>query len=84
MSCARAGSTGRIRLMDYTVLIEPAEDGSFGVFVPDLPGCVSTGDTPEQALDSIREAIQGHIATLKESGDPVPEPRSFAGTVRAA
>jgi len=70
--------------MDYTVVIEPADDGSFGVYVPDLPGCVSSGDTPGQALDSIREAIQGHIATLKEFGDPVPKPRSFASTVRAA
>ena len=70
--------------MDYTVVIEPAEDGSFGVYAPDLPGCVSCGDTPGQALDSMREAIEGHIATLREFGEPVPQPRSFAGVVRAA
>ena len=46
--------------MDYTVVIEKADDGSYSGYVPDLPGCVSCGDTPGQALDSIREAIQGH------------------------
>lgn len=70
--------------MDYTVVIEPADDGSFGVYVPDLPGCVSCGDTPGEALDSIREAVQGHIATLREFGEPVPQARSIASTVRAA
>jgi len=70
--------------MNYTVVIEPADDGSFSVYVPDLPGCVSCGDTPGQALDSIREALQGHIETLREFGEAVPEPRSFAGVVNAA
>jgi len=70
--------------MDHTVVIEPADDGSYGVYVPDLSGCVSCDDTPGQALDSIREAIEGHIATLQEFGEPVPKPRSFASTVRAA
>jgi hypothetical protein len=49
-----------------------------------LPGCVSCGDTPGQALDSIREAIQGHIKTLREFGEVVPVPRSFATVVHAA
>ena len=70
--------------MDYTVVIEQADDGGYGVYVPDLPGCMSCGDTPGQALDSIREAIEGHIQTLKEFGEPVPAPRSFASVVRAA
>jgi len=70
--------------MDYTVVIEPANDGSFSAYVPDLPGCVSCGDTPGQTLDSIREAIHGHIQTLRELGEPVPKPRSFASVVRAA
>ncbi len=57
--------------MNYTVVIEQADDGSHSAYVPDLPGCVSCGDTPGQTLDSIREAILGHIAALRESGDPV-------------
>lgn len=70
--------------MHYTVVIEKADDGSYSAYVPDLPGCVSCGDTPGQALDSIREAILGHIKALRELGDPVPAPRSFASVVNAA
>ncbi len=69
--------------MDYTVVIEPADEGSYSAYVPDLPGCVSCGDTPGQTLDSIREAIQGPIRTLREFGEPVPQPRCFASVVRA-
>jgi predicted RNase H-like HicB family nuclease len=71
-------------VMPYTVRIEPAADGSFSVWVPDLPGCVSCGDTREEALASIVEAIRGHIEVLRDSGQPVPPPRSSATTVRAA
>lgn len=71
-------------LVEYTVVIEKADDGSLSVWVPDLPGCVSTGDTQDEALAMIREAIEGHIATLREHGDPVPPPRSSARVVRAA
>ena len=70
--------------MDYTVVIERADDGSYSVHVPDLPGCISCGDTQEQALEMIKEAIRGHIETLREHGDPVPEPRSTATVIHAA
>ena len=70
--------------MDYTVVIEKADDGSYSAYVPDLPGCASCGDTPGETLDSIREAVQGHIQTMREFGEAVPEPRSFASVVRAA
>ena len=69
--------------MDYLVIIEPAADGSYSVYVPDLPGCVSTGRTREEAIESIREAIAGHIRTLRELGDPVPPPRSQSHVVAA-
>ena len=67
--------------VNYTVIIEPADDGTFSIYVPDLPGCVSTGRTREDALDSIREAIRGHIQTLRELGEPVPPPRSQSHVV---
>jgi predicted RNase H-like HicB family nuclease len=70
--------------MMYTVVIEPAADGSFSVWVPDLPGCISTGDTREEALKNIAEAIRGHLDTLKAHGEPVPPPRSSATVVQAA
>ncbi len=70
--------------MQYTVVIETADDGSLSVWVPDLPGCVSSGDTQEEALRNIEEAVRGHIAVLRESGEAVPEPRSRAAVVQAA
>lgn len=70
--------------MDYTVVIEPADDGSINVWVPDLPGCISTGDTREEAIRNIAEAIRGHIDVLREHGDPVPPLRSTATVVQAA
>lgn len=69
--------------MNYTVIIEPADDGTFSVYVPDLPGCISTGTTRDEAIESIREAIAGHIQTLKDLGQPVPPPRSQAQVVAA-
>ncbi len=68
----------------YTVVIEQADDGSFSVYVPDLPGCVSCGDTKEEALEMIREAIRGHLEVLRDHGDEVPSPRSTATVVDAA
>lgn len=70
--------------MEYTVILERADDGSYSVQVPDLPGCYSCGDTVEEALEMIREAIHGHTALLRESGEHVPEPRSMARVVDAA
>jgi len=70
-------------LTEYTVIIEPADDGTFSVYVPDLPGCVSTGTTREDAIESIRQAIAGHIQTLRDLGEPVPPPRSQSQVVAA-
>jgi predicted RNase H-like HicB family nuclease len=70
--------------VQYTAIIENADDGSFSVWVPDLPGCVSTGDTRQEALEMIQEAIRGHIETLKSLGEPVPPARSSATIVTAA
>lgn len=70
--------------MHYAVVIESADDGSYSVWVPDLPGCVSSGDTREEAMSNIAEAIRGHIETLRELGEPVPTPRSIAVQVKAA
>jgi predicted RNase H-like HicB family nuclease len=69
--------------VQYTVIIEPADDGTFSVYVPDLPGCVSTGRSREEAIESIREAIAGHVQTLRELGEPVPPPRSQSQVVAA-
>ncbi len=59
--------------MKFVIVIEPDDDGSWWVRVPELPGCFSSGDTPEEAARNAREAIEGHIAVLREFGDPLPD-----------
>lgn len=51
------------------------EDAAFIAEVPELPGCMAHGDTPEDALKNAKEAIQLWIDTAKECGDPVPDPK---------
>jgi predicted RNase H-like HicB family nuclease len=61
--------------MRYAVVVEEGES-SFGAYVPDLPGCAAVGQTREEVLQLIREAIEFHIEGLREDGQPVPEPSS--------
>ena len=58
--------------MRYTVLLEPEEDGGFVVNVPALPGCISQGDTREEAVANIRQAISLYVEDCREAADPVP------------
>jgi predicted RNase H-like HicB family nuclease len=58
--------------MKYRVLIEQDEDGFYVAEVPALPGCVSQGDTREEALANIREAIALYLESLEEHQEPVP------------
>ena len=64
----------------YAVIFEKAES-NWAAYVPDLPGCISTGATLEETERNIQEAVRGHIAVLKEFGDPVPPPTSVAKEV---
>jgi len=59
----------------YPVVLEPSAIG-FGVYVPDLHGCVSVGETREEALDMIAEAIAFHLEGMREDGLDVPAPGS--------
>ena len=59
--------------MRYPVVIHKDDGSSYGVTVPDLPGCFSGGDTLDEAFDMAREAIVGHIETLLMDGEPIPE-----------
>ncbi len=56
----------------YTVLIEKNEEGGYTVVVPSLPGCITQGDTWQEAMADAREAIAGYIEALKDIGKPVP------------
>ena len=68
--------------MSYLVVVEKGET-SYGAYVPDLPGCAAVGETKEEALRLVREAIVLHIEGLKKQGLPIPEPRSHAELVSA-
>ena len=69
--------------MDYVVIIEKGEH-SFGAYVPDLPGCVAAGETREEVMKLIREAIEFHVEGLREDGRPAPPPASSIELVRIA
>jgi predicted RNase H-like HicB family nuclease len=57
------------------VVIYPGEDRYWVAECPSLPGCVSQGNTREEAAQNIKEAIHGYVAALEEDGLPVPEER---------
>ena len=63
--------------MRYAVVIEKA-DANYSAYVPDLPGCIATGDTVAAVESEIREAIRFHIEGLQADGTVVPEPTSIA------
>ena len=63
--------------MKYAVVIEKGET-SFGAYVPDLPGCVAVGETREEVLTLISEAIEFHLEGMAEDGEGMPEPHSEA------
>ncbi len=59
----------------YVVILERGENG-VGAYVPDLPGCVAVGETKEEALRLIGEAVELHLESLREDGLPIPKPSS--------
>jgi predicted RNase H-like HicB family nuclease len=68
--------------MRYGVVIEKAES-NYSAYVPDLPGCVATGQTVVEVEREIREAIRFHIDGLREDGIPVPKPTTICDYVEA-
>ena len=70
-------------MKEYLVIYEHPGD-SWSAYVPDLPGCVATGDSREEVARLIKEAIEFHIDGLREEGLPVPEPHSQAESIRVA
>jgi len=69
--------------MRYAIVIEKAEN-NFSGYVPDLPGCVATGATVEATELVLREAIEFHLAGLREDGAPIPQPSSRVDYVDVA
>ncbi len=69
--------------MRYTIVIENAGD-NFSAYVPDLPGCIATGETLAATEQAIREAIEFHLEGMREHGIPIPPPSSHGDYVEVA
>ena len=63
--------------MEYVVILEPSETG-FGAYAPDLPGCVAVGETREETLQLMKEAVAFHLEGLRENGESIPMPHATA------
>ena len=66
--------------MRYLVVVEKGSS-SFGAYVPDLPGCIAAGESKDEVLALIRDAIELHLERLKEDGQPIPTPSSTSELV---
>jgi len=64
--------------MTYLAVYEPVGNGGYSVYFPDVPGCVSCGDSLTQARRMAEEALSLHLSGMEEDGDPLPVP---AGTL---
>lgn len=69
--------------MRYAMIIETGKR-NYSAYLPDLPGCIATGKTLEEVRERMREAIELHLAGLREDGLPIPQPTTLADYVEAA
>lgn len=60
------------KILKYTVVFEPADDGGFVASVPSLPGCVTQGETYEETVEMVKDAISGYLAILNEEKQEIP------------
>ena len=70
--------------MRYLYLIEQAADGGYSAYVPDLPGCTTSGDSAADVKRNIKDAVDTYLDVLREDGQPLPEPSTAADIVEAA
>ena len=70
-------------MTEYTIIIEDA-GSNFAAYAPDVPGCVAAGETAEETMQLMEEALALHIEMLREMGEPVPEPHVRAAVVQIA
>lgn len=66
--------------MRYVVIVEKGKD-NYGAYVPDLPGCVAVGETKEEVLRLIKEAIELHLESMRKEGMSIPEPVTISELV---
>lgn len=70
--------------MKYVYVIERADDGSYSAYVPDLPGCTTSGDSVEEVKQNIQDAVDSYVESLRENNEPIPAPSSTVDVVEAA
>lgn len=68
----------------YVYVIERAEDGSYWAYFPDLPGCATVAETPEQVERQLHEAVELYLSYYTDRGLPAPLPQARVGTLTAA
>ena len=68
----------------YVYVIEKANDGSYSAYVPDLPGCTTSGETVDEVKRNIKDAVDLYIESLRENDEPVPAPSSMVDVIEAA
>lgn len=68
--------------MEYLVVIEKAAN-NYSAYLPDLPGCVATGETPEEVMGAMRRAVEMHLQGMREDGLAIPSPSARADYLQA-
>ena len=61
-----------MKILNYKILLKKEPEGGFTVFVPSLPGCITYGDTLDEAIEKAKEAIELYIESLKAHGEEIP------------
>lgn len=64
-------------MASYIALIHKDSESHYGVSFPDFPGCITAGETLDETKDMAAEALAGHVATMREFGEPIPKPTSL-------
>jgi len=70
------------KILNYTVIFEPAEEGGFVVHVPSLPGCHTQGETLDESYRMAKDAILGYVKTLKELKEEIPQEKEASIVAR--
>lgn len=75
-----------VKILKYTAVFEPAEEGGYTVIVPALPGCVTKGDNFEEAVEMAKDAISAYLVSLAKHEEFLPEENkeSFIGTINVS
>lgn len=71
-------------MANYVILIDHTPDGGYGAWAPDLPGCVALGDSFDECVAEMKQAVAFHLDGLRADGLVIPPPTTKAATVSAA